>query len=130
MTKSWTVIAGAYGFLAVAFGAFAAHGLQDAVSERALHAVQTGAAYALAHAVALLALSAAGDRGGPLLRYAGWAFTLGVACFSGSLFALGLTDFAAAVGPLSLITPLGGLLLLIGWALVFAAGLAGARRKN
>ena len=130
MTKSWTVIAGAFGFLAVALGAFAAHGLQDAVSERALHAVQTGAGYALAHAVALLALAAAGNRGGRLLRYAGWAFTLGVACFSGSLFILGLTDFAAAIGPLPLITPLGGVLLLIGWALVFMDGLAGARSRN
>jgi len=130
MTKSWTIIAGAYGFIAVALGAFAAHGLQDAVSERSLNAVHTGAAYALTHAVALLALAAIGARSGRLITFAGWAFTVGVALFSGSLFVFGLTDFSTAIGPLPLITPLGGVLLLIGWALVFAAGLAGARRTD
>ena len=130
MTKSWTIIAGAYGFLAVAFGAFAAHGLQDAVSERSLHAVQTGAAYALAHAVALLALAAIGARRGRMITFAGWAFTLGVTLFSGSLFVFGLTDFRTAAGPLPLITPLGGVLLLAGWLCVFGAGLAGARRTD
>lgn len=130
MTKSWTIIAGAYGFIAVTLGAFAAHGLQDAASEQALHAVQTGAAYALAHAVALLALAAMDARAGRLIKFAGWAFTLGVALFSGSLFVFGLTDFSTAVGPLPLITPLGGVLLLAGWFCIFGAGLAGTRRND
>jgi len=130
MTKTWVTVAGLYGFLAVAFGAFAAHGLQGAVSERALHAVQTGAAYGLAHAVALFALAALGPRAGRWGRWAGWAFTVGIALFSGSLFLFGLTDFRTAVGLLPLITPLGGLLLLAGWALVLAAGLAAARDND
>lgn len=122
MTKSGVVFGGLYGFLAVALGAFAAHGLQATASERALHAVDTGAHYALVHAVALLALAAFGDRLGRLGVLASWAFVIGVALFSGSLWLFGLTEFRTAVMPLPLITPMGGVALLIGWALVLVAG--------
>ncbi len=121
MTRKWIIAAGAYGFLAVAIGAFATHGLE--ASERALAAIDTGADYALLHAAVLLGLAALGERLGRLGALAGWAFVIGVALFAGSLFVFGLTGFTGHLW----ITPLGGGALLAGWALVFAAGLVKVR---
>jgi uncharacterized membrane protein YgdD (TMEM256/DUF423 family) len=126
MKNPWVVFAGLFGLLAVGFGAFAAHGLQDAVSARALNAVHTGANYALAHAAVLLALGALAPTGSRLLRLAGWAFVVGVALFSGSLFIYGVTGITAHLW----ITPIGGVLLLAGWALVLGSGLAAARASD
>jgi len=120
MTRLGLAIGAAYGFLAVGFGAFAAHGLRASASERALGAVETGAEYALAHAVVLVALGLAGSSLGKWGAAATWAFTAGVALFSGSLFVFGLTEFTGHLW----ITPIGGLALLAGWALLLASALA------
>ncbi len=117
MKRKWIIAAGAYGFIGVGIGAFAAHGLE--ASERALAAIDTGADYALLHAAVLLGLAALGGRAGRLGSLAGWAFVVGVALFSGSLFVFGLTEFTGHLW----ITPIGGISLLTGWALVLAAGL-------
>ncbi len=121
MTRKWIIAAGAYGFIAVAVGAFAAHGLE--VSERALAALDTGVDFALLHAAVLLGLAAMGDKGGRLTAFAGWAFVIGIALFSGSLFVFGLTEITNHLW----ITPIGGILLLAGWILVIATGLAQVR---
>jgi uncharacterized membrane protein YgdD (TMEM256/DUF423 family) len=110
------------GFLAVAFGAFAAHGLEARLSPRRLEVFQTGVDYQALHAVALLVVGilAAGGAGAAL-RTAGWAFTLGILLFSGSLYLLVLTDTPA----LGMITPIGGTAFLVGWgALAWHAGRA------
>ena len=122
MTRLGLAAGALYGFGAVALGAFAAHGLQATASERALNAVETGAAYGLAHGLVLVVLAALGSRLGRLGTFATWAFILGGALFSGSLYVFGLTEITGHLW----ITPVGGVLLLIGWALVFAAALRGA----
>lgn len=119
MAKLWFIFAGAYGFLAVAFGAFAAHGMRETASERALNAIETGSHYALAHAVALLALGLWGASGWAATG-AGATFAAGVLIFTGSLYVYGLTEYTGHLW----ITPIGGVLLLAGWAFVMAAGLA------
>ena len=96
--------------VAVAAGAFAAHGLRDRLAPRALEIFETGARYQMYHALAMIlaGLLVASVRGAAT---AGWLFQAGVVVFSGSLYALALTD----VKVLGAITPLGGLALLAGW---------------
>lgn len=100
------------GFLAVAFGAFAAHGLKGVLSDGLLAVFQTGVEYQALHAVALLVVGVLGGRGRhPGLTLAGWAFATGILLFSGSLYLLALTD-ARWLGA---VTPFGGTAFLIGW---------------
>jgi len=91
--------------IAVAAGAFAAHGLRDRLEARALEVFETGARYHLYHAVAMILAGILAARG------AGWVFQAGIVLFSGSLYALALGDVRA----LGAITPFGGLAFLVGW---------------
>jgi uncharacterized membrane protein YgdD (TMEM256/DUF423 family) len=93
--------------LAVALGAFAAHGLKSRLTPELLAVWETGVRYHVYHALALLALGAAR---GP--DKAGWCFVAGIAVFSGSLYALALSGEKR----LGMVTPIGGLLFLAGWA--------------
>lgn len=102
-------LAALLGFSAVALGAFGAHGLKNVLSENGTLAIwQTAVLYHLAHAVATLVVA----RRQPLIPY---VWTAGVVLFSGSLYILALTGTKW----LGAITPFGGLLFLIGWALLF-----------
>jgi uncharacterized membrane protein YgdD (TMEM256/DUF423 family) len=118
------------GFLAVALGAFGAHGLKSRLAShpeaaRRLDWWQTAASYHLAHALAiglagLIAKTAPGGTvHGNLPCCAGWAFGLGTLLFSGSLYVMALTGLRK----LGAVTPLGGLGLLAGWACLLAAAL-------
>lgn len=105
--------------LAVALGAFAAHGLRSRVSPEALQAFETGARYHMYHALALLAVAWAVSRWpSAWVSAAGWLFVAGTVLFSGSLYLLAVTGVRA----LGAITPLGGLAFILGWlALAWAA---------
>ena len=109
-------MAGATGALGVLLGAFGAHGLKDVVTDPHLLEVwETAARYHLLHALALCAVAV--HPGKP--RVAGILFLVGIALFSGSLYAMTLTG----VRVLGAITPLGGLSFIGGWvALGFARG--------
>jgi uncharacterized membrane protein YgdD (TMEM256/DUF423 family) len=91
--------------LAVAAGAFAAHGLRGRIEPRALEIFETAARYQMYHALAMILA------GVLAARTAGWLFQAGIVVFSGSLYALALTD----VTWLGAITPFGGLAFLVGW---------------
>lgn len=107
--------AGVLGALAVAAGAFGAHGLRDILEPHRLETWETAARYELIHAVALLTLAALWEHVGR----AGLASSLwvgGTLIFAGTLYALCLTG----VGILGAITPLGGLALIAGWVVVAA----------
>lgn len=103
------------GFLAVALGAFAAHGLSERINAHALEVFRTGATYQFYHALALLAIasfkSQNGEKQQGALNCAALFFVIGTALFSGSLYALALSGLSW----LGAITPLGGLCFLIGW---------------
>jgi uncharacterized membrane protein YgdD (TMEM256/DUF423 family) len=97
--------------IAVAAGAFAAHGLRDRLDARALEVFETGARYQMYHAFAIIAaglLASGATRGA---QAAGWIFQAGIVLFSGSLYALALTG-TRGIGA---VTPLGGLAFLVGW---------------
>ena len=105
--------------LAVALGAFAAHGLCSRISADALAAFETGARYHMYHSLALLAVAWAVTRWpSAWTSAAGWLFVAGTVLFSGSLYLLAVTGVRA----LGAITPLGGLAFILGWlALACAA---------
>jgi uncharacterized membrane protein YgdD (TMEM256/DUF423 family) len=95
--------------LAFTAGAFGGHGLRERLAPRALEVFEIGVRYHMYHAFAMVLVGLlAGTRG---VAAAGWLFQGGVVLFSGSLYALALTD----VKVLGAITPLGGLLMLAGW---------------
>jgi uncharacterized membrane protein YgdD (TMEM256/DUF423 family) len=105
--------------LAVALGAFAAHGLRARLSPEALQTFETGARYHMYHALALLAVAWAVTRWpGTAVSVAGWLFIAGTLLFSGSLYLLAITG----VRILGAITPVGGFAFILGWlALAWAA---------
>jgi uncharacterized membrane protein YgdD (TMEM256/DUF423 family) len=114
MDRTFLLIGSVLGFLGVAFGAFGAHALRARLTPEMLAVFETGVRYQMYHAFAVLIVAAAiGHFGNArLLAAAGWLFFSGVLLFSGSLYALTLTG----QGVLGAITPIGGLLFLLGWA--------------
>tara|TARA_R110000824_G_scaffold390760_17_gene587997 strand:- start:35291 stop:35662 length:372 start_codon:yes stop_codon:yes gene_type:complete len=118
--KLWLSIAAFSGFLAVAFGAFGAHGLANRATPEELNAFEIGARYHMYHALALFAVAWLATQGeSSLVTTAGWAFVLGTVLFSGSLYVLGATGSRSLV----LVTPLGGVTFMIGWLCLFARAL-------
>lgn len=113
MSARFTLMTAAVlGALAVALGAFAAHGLKTILSGHLLAVFQTGVDYQFWHVGALLVtglLQQCGNCRG--LQLAAMAFMAGVVCFSGSLYLLALSG----VHWLGMITPLGGIAFIIGW---------------
>ena len=135
--KVWLLLGAVLGCLAVALGAFGAHGLEGAVrSQQAsgqltdievaqtLAHWETAARYQMYHALALLAVGLlTARRCGWAINLAGVAFTLGVLIFSGCLYALVLTGQKW----LGAVVPIGGLSLIAGWiCLAFAIWRDGA----
>jgi uncharacterized membrane protein YgdD (TMEM256/DUF423 family) len=113
--RNWMTLAAAGGFIAVAVGAFAAHGVTD---PRAQELLRTGAMYGFMHTMATFACATFMQVGARRARFAPAFFLSGVALFSGSLYAMafGAPRWVGAV------TPIGGLGFLTGWAiLVWAA---------
>ena len=123
MGRTFLLLGSVLGFLGVAFGAFGAHALKARLSPEMLAIFETGVRYQMYHVFAVLLVAATiGQIGSArLLVFAGWSFVGGIVLFSGSLYALALTN----TGILGAITPLGGLLFLLGWA--FLAFFAVAR---
>ena len=107
----WTSLAALSAFIAVAAGAFAAHGVQDPTAKELL---RTGALYELTHALAVLACAALAGSGMPRARLAPAWFLGGAVLFSGSLYALAF----GAPRMVGVITPFGGVAFLIGWAVL------------
>jgi len=109
----------ALGFLAVAIGAFGAHGLKERLAGFDTLAIyNTGVLYHLVHAPLVFMLGMRGTKSSIL---AAWLFTLGIVIFSGSLYILSVTNKRW----LGAITPIGGLLLLAGWAVLGVQGMRG-----
>lgn len=114
MTRIFLVIAAIMGGFSVAAGAFATHALKTKLTERAIATFETGARYQMYHALALLLiallLSRAQAPQTPLIA-AGSAFIIGIALFSGSLYALSLSGIKS----LGAVAPLGGAAFIVGW---------------
>lgn len=104
--------AAAAGFTGVALGAFAAHALKARLAPDMLGVFETGARFQMYHAFALVAAAWGWARWrGRAFSAAGVLFVAGIALFSGSLYLLAVTGVRA----LGIVTPVGGLALLLGW---------------
>lgn len=125
MQKTMILLAGFNGLVAVAAGAFGAHGLRARLSQEALAIFETAARYHMYHALALAALAAlAGQASSRLFNGSAIAFQFGIILFSGSLYAMALSRMEWKwLGP---ITPIGGLLLMIGWLCLVLVGISRA----
>jgi uncharacterized membrane protein YgdD (TMEM256/DUF423 family) len=126
MARIFFAIAAIFGGLSVAAGAFASHALKEKLTERSLDIFEVGARYQMYHALALLLVALLSSSGfqslsseatPPTLVAAGVAFIVGVVIFSGSLYALSLTN----IKWLGAITPLGGAAFLVGWSCLAVA---------
>ena len=108
----WIAVGAISAALSVACGAFAAHALKHSISSDQLAVFETAARYQMYHALALIAVGLMAVKIDTLaLRVAGYAFSVGSVLFSGSLYALALTDIKI----LGMITPLGGVAFIVGW---------------
>ncbi len=122
MGNLWIALGAILGGLSVLIGAFAAHSLRGVLSLSALTLVETGARYQMYHALALLGVGLLAlwyKEPSVLLKITGCCFVAGIVCFSGSLYGLSLGN-ASWLGP---VTPMGGLLLVVGWGGVAIAAL-------
>lgn len=123
MARICLILAAVSGLLAVIFGAFGAHALKGSLSPDELQWYETGNRYHFYHTFAMLAsgvlMRSTDNR---LFGYAAVIFLGGIFLFSGSLYVMAV----AGIKSLGMITPLGGLAFIGGWAII-AAGLI---RKN
>src|SRR5699024_530362 len=103
------------GFLAVALGAFGAHGLEGKISEKMLDTWDKAVHYQMFHTMALFITGLLDEKitGGSILC-AGWLFFIGILLFSGSLYVYSTTGIKS----LAMITPFGGLTFLAGWVIL------------
>ena len=115
ISRKLFVTASAFGLAAVALGAFGAHSLRETISADMFSVFDIGVRYQMYHTFALfIAAWFFQSRQGRKFLLAAWFFIAGVVLFSGSLYLLAVTGIRA----LGFVTPLGGLLLLAGWAMM------------
>lgn len=108
--------------MAVALGAFGAHGLKKFVPPETVATFQTGVQYQMYHSLALiLAGILAENFSNNWVKWAGWWFITGIALFSGSLYLLTAIKATEQVGltGIGIITPIGGVFFILGWLFLF-----------
>jgi len=117
--KRFLALGGFAALIAVALGAFGAHGLKAHLSAEQLAIWHTGVEYQFVHALGLLAIGivAALLPDSSLLKWSGALMCAGIVFFSGSLYALALTG----ISPLGAIAPVGGVAFILAWVLFVAA---------
>jgi uncharacterized membrane protein YgdD (TMEM256/DUF423 family) len=123
MHKTYLITASLMGALAVALGAFGAHGLKKIVDADSVATFQTGVQYQMYHALALLATATLFERfPNKWIKWAGAGFIIGIILFSGSLYLLTALKAADQVGlkGVGIITPFGGIAFIVGWLFLFA----------
>src|SRR5699024_1539740 len=110
--KALLIVGVINGFLAVALGAFGAHGLEGKISDQALKTWEKAVQYQMFHTVSILFTALAMIKiQATSLAWSGWLFTIGFILFSGSLYVYSTTGIRS----LAMITPFGGVFFLIGW---------------
>jgi uncharacterized membrane protein YgdD (TMEM256/DUF423 family) len=109
--------------LAVALGAFGAHGLKSKLSQEMLDIFETGVQYHFYHAIGLLIVGLLAQYlpNSSLLKWGGWLMISGIIIFSGSLYTLSTTG----IRWLGAITPIGGLCFIASWIIIGLAAWKG-----
>jgi uncharacterized membrane protein YgdD (TMEM256/DUF423 family) len=119
--KTFIIVGAINAFLAVALGAFGAHGLKDKVEPYYLDIWKTGVTYQMFHALGIIAVAMllGKSAASSLFTWSGWLMLIGIVLFSGSLYVLTLTK----ISPLGIITPFGGVAFLTAWILMIIGAL-------
>ena len=116
--KVFIILGAVNAFIAVALGAFGAHGLEGKIPDKYLETWNTAVQYQMFHAAGLLIIGLlAGKVSSPLINWSGWLMFIGIIIFSGSLFVLSVTQIKV----LGAITPIGGVSFLAAWVLMIIA---------
>ena len=129
MHKKFITTGALLGAIAVALGAFGAHGLKKIVPAETVQTFQTGVQYQMYHALAILLTGVLYDKcDAKFVRIAGILFVIGIILFSGSLYLLtaGRAAETASLDKAGIITPFGGIAFIAGWVFLFVA----AMKKN
>lgn len=116
MLRKFVALGSLNALLAVALGAFGAHGLKDRLSEDMLDVYQTGVHYHTIHALGLILIGLLAERlhEAVKVKWAGRLLFAGIVLFSGSLYVLSLSG----VKLWGIVTPFGGVAFLAGWVLL------------
>ena len=110
------------GGVAVALGAFGAHGLKRIVPPETVSTFQTGVQYQMYHGLAVIAVAIIFDKfPNKLIRWSAISFCIGILLFSGSLYLLTILKATGSIGleGIGIITPFGGVFFILGWLLFF-----------
>lgn len=124
MHKTFLIIGTILAGLAVALGAFGAHGLKKLVNADTVASYQTGVQYQVYHALAIIMIGILAERiSNSFINYAGFLFIGGIVLFSGSLYLLASFRAMNKIIPNIIypITPLGGLFFILGWIMLLVA---------
>jgi len=109
------IVSAVSGCLVVIFGAFGVHGLKDILDLDGKSIYEKAVLYQMFHTLVMLILGVMENIIPEIkLQMVGWAFLMGMMLFSGSLYILAVTD----IKWLGMITPIGGMLFIIGWVLL------------
>lgn len=121
MISKYILIAGAFfGFTAVILGAFGAHALKDSLSAENIKTFETGVKYQIYHALLLLFIGSTNILATNTKSLLFYLIVAGIILFSGSIYTLAtnaLTSFDFK--KIGFITPIGGLLLIVSWIILF-----------
>src|SRR5699024_337187 len=115
--KLFIIIGAINAMIAVAAGAFGAHGLENKLSAKYLDIWEKATTYQMYHALGLILIGIVSGTTTANLNIAGWLMTFGIVFFSGSLYILALTQIKV----LGAITPIGGVLFIVSWLLLVIA---------
>jgi len=116
LDKNMVVTASFLTAATIAIGAFGAHGLKNIVDASALNIFETGVRYQMYHCLAILVLGLAPSIPEKVKKTVFWFFILGILLFSGSIYLLALDDVLPFnAGKIGFVTPIGGLMFIIGW---------------
>lgn len=112
-------VASFYGLMSVILGAFGAHAFKKILSVEKLSSFEVGVRYQMYHAIALLAIGCFFNFSNGMERSAAWLIMIGTFIFSVSIYFLSFSEYWSVnlkfLGP---ITPIGGMLMLIGWGIL------------
>ena len=116
MIKAGLLLGSFFAFLTVVLGAFGAHALKEQLSEYGKTIYEKGILYQMFHSLAIFMVAILNQNSESIDYFISiWCFAAGIILFSGSLYILALTQ----IKWLGAITPIGGLLFIIGWGIIF-----------
>ncbi|MGX0090557.1 uncharacterized membrane protein YgdD (TMEM256/DUF423 family) [Staphylococcus epidermidis] len=119
MMKVFIILGALNAMMAVGTGAFGAHGLEGKLSDKYMSIWEKATTYQMYHGLGLLVIGLISGTTSMNVNWVGWLLFFGIVFFSGSLYFLALTQ----VRILGAITPIGGVLFIIGWLVLVIATL-------